>query len=302
MSRKFVIFLLPSVFILHPEYGHGAENTAAESRTRGSEAAPTGSVTSSQEAKRNPPKRISTPGKRPSKRRLRCRSWSTPEYRAMKRRWQRRPDIPKPRYRDGFRDLAFYSVNHRESTRVFPFLSDGYLDPESMDEIAYLFRDKDTGGQRDIHPRLVKLLYRLADQFKARQIIVISGFRESTDSNGEGNHSRGRAVDFTIPGVGLVALARKARELGHVGVGIYPVSGFVHMDVRDGPSYFWIDRSGPGQRSCLRRLLPELAPRYDRKWRSWHDEPKRRFYQSGKPFGAVSRDSEETSVGSAPAR
>ena len=33
----------------------------------------------------------------------------------------------------------------------------------------------------------------------------------------------------------------------HIGVGYYPNSNFVHVDVRDGPSAFWIDYSGPGQ-------------------------------------------------------
>ena len=32
--------------------------------------------------------------------------------------------------------------------------------------------------------------------------------------------------------------------LGFVGVGVYPVSGFVHLDVRE-RSYFWVDTSGP---------------------------------------------------------
>jgi hypothetical protein len=32
-----------------------------------------------------------------------------------------------------------------------------------------------------------------------------------------------------------------------VGVGFYPNSFFVHLDVRKGPSAFWIDYSGPGE-------------------------------------------------------
>jgi hypothetical protein len=33
----------------------------------------------------------------------------------------------------------------------------------------------------------------------------------------------------------------------NVGVGYYPNSSFVHLDVRRGSSAFWIDYSGPGQ-------------------------------------------------------
>ena len=39
------------------------------------------------------------------------------------------------------------------------------------------------------------------------------------------------------------------RTFQHVGVGYYPNSSFVHLDVRDGPSAFWIDYSGPGQKA-----------------------------------------------------
>jgi len=51
------------------------------------------------------------------------------------------------------------------------------------------------------------------------------------------------------------------RTLGTVGVGYYPNSSFVHLDVRDVPTY-WIDYSGPGQapRYAHRRKAPEAPP------------------------------------------
>ena len=36
-----------------------------------------------------------------------------------------------------------------------------------------------------------------------------------------------------------------AREAGYSGVGVYSVSGFVHVDVREQPHH-WVDASGPG--------------------------------------------------------
>jgi len=204
----------------------------------------------------------------------------------MMRRWRQVPKIPKPHHRDGFRDLTLYSVNHGERIRVFPFLPDGSLDPEVLDEIKRLFRDKELETMHPVHPRLVKLLYRLADQLEARQITVICGYREALDKN-EGNHTRGRAVDLVLPGVSLVRLAQKARQLGHVGVGLYPNSGFVHLDVRDGPSFFWTDRSGPGKSSCLRRTLTKTARKFDRRWRPDHDEPERHRNRKGELLGAT---------------
>src|SRR5262249_52889029 len=57
-------------------------------------------------------------------------------------------------------------------------------------------------------------------------------------------------------------VAKFARELGFVGVGLYPASGFVHIDVRD-RSYFWIDASGPGKRNRERGVYGDLAKKAD---------------------------------------
>jgi hypothetical protein len=65
-----------------------------------------------------------------------------------------------------------------------------------------------------------------------------------------------------VPGAGDDEVATFARELGFVGVGIYPTSGFVHVDVRD-RSYFWVDSSAPGRRNRERGILRDLAVRSD---------------------------------------
>ena len=214
-----------------------------------------------------------SPKHRTVRRRRGCSSYAAPRYRRMVRNWQAVPRIPGPKYRGGFRDLVLYSVNHGERIRVFPFLPDGTLDPEAVLQIQHLLRDKDTDEEHPVHPRLIKLLYRTADALNAKQINVISGYRVSTEEKKEGNHTLGAAVDFMIPGTPLGAVAKKVRSFGHAGVGFYPISGFVHMDVRDGPSYFWIDRSGPGKPTCLRRIYAQSAAKADRKWRPEHDEP-----------------------------
>ena len=48
-----------------------------------------------------------------------------------------------------------------------------------------------------------------------------------------------------------------------MGVGIYPVSGFVHLDVRE-RSYFWSDSSGPGEENRERAILRSQWARADR--------------------------------------
>jgi hypothetical protein len=69
-------------------------------------------------------------------------------------------------------------------------------------------------------------------------------------------------MDLVVPGASDEDVAKLAREQGFAGVGIYPVSGFVHVDVRE-RSYFWVDTSGPGKRSRIRGILADLAQKSD---------------------------------------
>ena len=218
--------------------------------------------------------KIKSARKRRQRRRRGCATYASPQYKRMVRNWQKTPKIPAPKYHSGLRDLVLYSVNHGERIRVFIYQEDGTLSPKAVSAIQHLLRDKDTDEEHPIHPRLIKLLYRVADELQAKQINVISGYRASTNDQKESNHKLGRAVDFMVPGTPLGAAARRARSFGHVGVGFYPVSGFIHMDVRDGPSYFWIDRSGPGKPSCQQRMQAGTGAKSDRKWRPENDEPK----------------------------
>jgi uncharacterized protein YcbK (DUF882 family) len=205
----------------------------------------------------------------------------------MVRNWQKVPRIPKPRYRAGYRDLALYSVNLRERIRIFPFRPDGEIDPEAAAAIERLFRDKHTENSHPVNPRLIKLLYRLADQLDARQLTIISGYREAAEPGGGGAHAAGNAVDLMVPGTRLARVAKLVRRYGHVGVGYYPTSGFVHLDVREGRSYFWADRSGPGQRSCLRKIMPQSAITFDRRWSPADDEPEQHRDKHGELLGAL---------------
>ena len=61
-------------------------------------------------------------------------------------------------------------------------------------------------------------------------------------------HKRGVACDFRIEGVALPVLRDYLRNTFHgVGVGYYPISNFVHLDVGRKQDAFWIDYSGPGE-------------------------------------------------------
>ncbi|MBN2528139.1 MAG: DUF882 domain-containing protein [Deltaproteobacteria bacterium] len=225
------------------------------------------------------------------RRRRGCDRSASSQYKRMRSRWQKVPRINAPRWRDGYRDLALYAVNLGIRVRVFPFLSDGTLDPEAVAEIEIAFADKHSKETHTIHPRLLKLLYRLAVQFDARQINLISGYRESADGT-ESHHGNGTAMDIMIPGVKLPALAKVARRLGHVGVGYYPVSGFVHVDVREKASYFWVDPSGPGKHSCIRQIMASAGFKFDSRWKPGDDEPVPQTDRDGIPLDSFPKNEE----------
>lgn len=242
---------------------------------------------------------VKPPQKKKKRPKRRCRAYAEPRYKQMVRNWRKVPKIPGPRWREGYRDLTLYSINHGERVRVFPFLPDGTLDPEALARIEPAMRDRNNDATHAVNPRLVKLLYKLAVHFKARQITVISGYRDPGEATNESHHADGSAVDFMIPGVKLAALAKVARRLGHVGVGYYPTSGFVHLDVRD-RSYFWADPSGPGYSGCHRQIMPMSIWKFDARWSPEDDEPEAVRNKKGNLLGAAKSETDggvETPVG-----
>ena len=105
-----------------------------------------------------------------------------------------------------------------------------------------------------IDPRLVALVGMVSNHFGGRKLEIISGFRPftPTQSNKHSNHNLGKALDFRVQGVPNETLRDFCKGLRNVGVGYYPNSYFVHLDVRDAPA-FWIDYSKAGE-----------APKYDK--------------------------------------
>ena len=217
----------------------------------------------------------------------RCDQRVPPAYRRTLLQWQRVPKAANTRYRQGYRDLSLHSIYHGDTVRDFPYLPDGNLDPRTLFKYRRVFRDKKSGDMHNVHPRLVKLLYKLARTFRATQINIVSGYRKGSEAGQETYHTLGRAADIIIPGVTITNVAVRARQMGHVGVGLYPNAGFVHVDVRDGPSYFWLDRSGPNKPSCHKTVLNEIVSFYDNRWRPHFDDPRQVYHSSGAPLGAL---------------
>ncbi len=103
---------------------------------------------------------------------------------------------------------------------------------------------------RRLHPGLLARLRAIADRFPGQPIEIISGYRPSARDGSR--HRFGRAIDLRVRGVEVAALDAFARTLEETGVGLYPTTDFIHVDVRTRTAH-WIDTSGPGERPTLVR-------------------------------------------------
>ena len=78
----------------------------------------------------------------------------------------------------------------------------------------------------------------VSDHFGGRPLHVVSGFRpySPVQYTPHSNHNAGRAMDFSVEGVPNTAVRDFCRTFRNAGVGYYPNSTFVHLDVRTGKS------------------------------------------------------------------
>lgn len=135
----------------------------------------------------------------------------------------------------------------QETLRVRLFDKAGKVDPKARARLARFLRDRESDRQKRPHLRLMRVLAYLADHFNGRTIIVVSAFRSENDgANGTSRHAAGEAVDIRVEGVPNEALRDYCLTLRRVGVGYYPRSSFVHVDIRNREVY-WVDWSRPGE-------------------------------------------------------
>jgi uncharacterized protein YcbK (DUF882 family) len=150
-------------------------------------------------------------------------------------------------------DVWLRAVNLHAEVRANIYKSDGTFDDETLAMLDELFRCNATGEVRAVNAKLYEHLSRIHDQFSGKPVEIVSGFRfAERDSS---RHFHASAMDVRVPGVSPSELKKFAESLdqgkdgpdGGMGIGIYPTSGFVHIDFRapGDPSFRWTDWSGP---------------------------------------------------------
>jgi uncharacterized protein YcbK (DUF882 family) len=148
------------------------------------------------------------------------------------------------------RSLSLYNPNTRESLHTTYWSNGKYLQ-KALSDINHILRDRRTGEIKQINTRLLDLLNAIGMELKTQKPFhIISGYR-SRRTNAllrkcgkraakNSLHIQGKAVDIRLPGYRLSALRRAAFKLKGGGVGYYPRSRFVHIDV--GPIRYWRGR------------------------------------------------------------
>jgi uncharacterized protein YcbK (DUF882 family) len=122
------------------------------------------------------------------------------------------------------------------------FYAEGRYLPDALAEATRVLRDWRNGEEHPIDPRLFDALHAVNTRLESnRPFQVISGYRSprtnamlhrrSSGVAQKSQHVLGKAIDIRIQGVELRNLRSAALDVGAGGVGYYPVSNFVHMDV-----------------------------------------------------------------------
>jgi uncharacterized protein YcbK (DUF882 family) len=143
--------------------------------------------------------------------------------------------------------LSMINLNTGESGH-YTYAENGMVDPGALEKINFLLRDSHNGETHDISVDLLNLLVSLRQKLNTSVAYqVVCGYRSQETNEELAAHTRGvaknsyhmdgMAIDLRVPGRNLRQVRTAAMQLAKGGVGFYPRSNFVHVDV--GPVRHW---------------------------------------------------------------
>ena len=152
-------------------------------------------------------------------------------------------------------ELHLHHLHTGENLDVVYRVGNTYL-PDAMDKLNHFLRDHRTQDVSHYDPKEFDTLHALLGKLGKQNSVVdiVCGYRTPWSNNflrtrggtaapsvtGVAQHSQhmlAKAIDIKVPGVSTLALRDAALSLHAGGVGYYPVSQFVHVDV--GPVRTW---------------------------------------------------------------
>jgi uncharacterized protein YcbK (DUF882 family) len=148
-------------------------------------------------------------------------------------------------------ELKMTNLHTGESLDIVYRIGDTYL-PEALEKLNYFLRDHNTQDVSNYDPKEFDVLHammaRLGKLNSAIEIVcgyrtpeTNQALRQNSPQTGVAEHSQhmeGHAIDLRVPGVPTARLRDAALSLQAGGVGYYPASQFVHVDV--GPVREWV--------------------------------------------------------------
>ncbi len=165
-------------------------------------------------------------------------------------------------------ELRMTNAHTGESLNIIYRIGDVYI-PEALDRLNYFLRDHNTQDVSTYDPKEFDVLHAVMSRLGQSDglITVMCGYRTAETNQAlrhgsartgvaeHSQHMEGHAIDIRVPGVSTVALRDAALSLHAGGVGYYPVSQFVHVDV--GPVREWV--FGPRSPRVVRKRRSQVA-------------------------------------------
>jgi uncharacterized protein YcbK (DUF882 family) len=231
-------FLLATTAVVHPVYAGDDDEPGAEPEGAPAEAAATGgNATDGSSAK---PAR---------KKRGKKRHGGKFAGRVVAEEDLRNDPLPRPSGNLEIVSLA----NPKDRAKVNIYNADGSYSITAEEELNFVLRCRRTDDEKAIDIQLLTWMSLIYDHFGSKPLQIVSAYRNQRKQSS--NHAKGRAMDIRIEGVAPKKIRDYAQTLdrGGMGIGLYPRSQFVHIDVRSPPSYRWIDNSPPGSNAAEKR-------------------------------------------------
>lgn len=143
--------------------------------------------------------------------------------------------------------LHLYNINSREALNVEYYIN-GKYNKEGLHQIYKFMADKRSGEVAKIDNGVIESLFNIQKKLNIDEpISILSGYR-SVESNSKmakeskgvsknSFHTKGMAVDIFVKDMSINHLHDLVADIHTGGIGYYPSSGFVHIDV--GPVRNW---------------------------------------------------------------
>ena len=144
--------------------------------------------------------------------------------------------------------IRLYNVRRDERLTVRYRSRSGRYDREALKDINYLLRCNHTKDVRRMDIRLLEFVNMIEKSVgRGKEVRISSGYRSPAFNDKlvfheqgaviNSFHTKGKAMDFSIPGVRISSIQRAAVKLKLGGVGNYGSRGFIHIDT--GRPRFW---------------------------------------------------------------